>query len=215
MPVTPPSSRRALLACALGAVLALAGCQKKPETTPAAAPAAAAADGGMTMGDPAAKVHMEEYASVTCSHCAEFNNTVFPEFKAKYIDTGKVRYTLHELMTPPQDVSAAGFMTARCAGRDKYFAVVDDLFRRQAKMFETNDVMGTLRAVATGAGMTEAQLQACLTDKTALAAASARSQAAVAAGVESTPTFLFNGKKVKEGVATLEELDAAFAEASK
>lgn len=213
--MTPPSSRRTFVVCALGAVLALAGCQKEPEVTPAAAPIDAAAGQAMTMGDPAAKVRVEEYASLTCSHCAEFNNTVFPAFKAKYIDTGKVRYTLHELMTPPQDVAAAGFMTARCAGKDKYFAVVDDIFRRQEAMFAAGDVMGTLRAVATSAGMSEAQLQACLTDKAALAAASARSQAGAAAGVHSTPTFFVNGKKVKEGVATLEELDAAVAEASK
>jgi protein-disulfide isomerase len=169
----------------------------------------------MSIGSADAKVTVVEYASLSCGHCGKWNREVFPAFKAKYIDTGKVRYTLHELMTPPQDVAAAGFMTARCAGKGKYFAVVDDLFRRQEAMFASNDVMGTLRAVATSAGMTEAQLQACLTDKTALAAASARSQAAVAAGIQSTPTFLFNGKKVKEGVATLEELDAAVSEASK
>ena len=214
--MTPPSSRRTFVVCALGAVLAVAACQKKPEATPSAAPATTAArDQAMTLGDPAAKVHMEEYASITCSHCAEFNNTVFPAFKAKYIDTGKVRYTLHELLTPPQDVAAAGFMTARCAGKDKYFAVIDDLFRRQEAMFAAGDVMGTLRAVATSAGMTEAQLQACLTDKAGLAAASTRSQRGVSAGIQSTPTFLFNGKKVKEGVMTLPELDAAVAEASK
>ncbi len=214
--MTPPSSRRFLLLCALGAALALAGCQQKPAAPAAPAPVAKAApDSGMSLGDPAAKVHVEEYASVTCSHCAEFNNTVFPAFKAKYIDTGKVRYTLHEFMTDPQDVAAAGFMTARCAGPDKYFAAVDDFFRRQAKMYETKNVMGTLRAVATGVGMSEAQLQACLKDKAGLAAAAARTQAAIDAGIEATPTFLFNGKKVKEGQMTLAELDAAFAEAAK
>ncbi len=204
------------MVCALGAALALAGCQKKAEpAAPAPAPAAARADDSMSMGDPAAKVHLEEYASVTCSHCAEFNNTVFPAFKAKYIDTGKVRYTLHELLTPPQDVAAAGFMTARCAGPEKYFAAVDNLFRRQAKMYETNDVMGTLGAVAKDAGLSDAQFKACLADKAGVAAADARSEAAIKAGISSTPTFLFNGKKVKEGEMTLEELDAAVAEAAK
>jgi protein-disulfide isomerase len=199
-----------------GAALALAGCQKKAEpAAPAPASAAAQADDSMSLGDPAAKVHMEEYASVTCSHCAEFNNTVFPAFKAKYIDTGKVRYTLHELLTPPQDVAAAGFMTARCAGPDKYFAAIDNLFRRQAKMYETKDVMGTLGAVAKDAGLSDAQFRACLADKAGVAAADARSQAALKAGISSTPTFLFNGKKVKEGEMTLEELDAAVAEAAK
>ena len=196
--MTPPSSRRFLLLCALGAALGLAGCQQKP---PAAAPPAAraAADGGMSMGDPAAKVHVEEYASFTCSHCAEFNNTVFPAFKAKYIDTGKVRYTLHEFATTDRrDVAAAGFMTARCAGPDKYFAAIDDFFHRQAKMYETKDVMGTLRA-ATGVGMSERSYRTCLSDKAASPRPPPARRRRSTPASRATPTFLFNGKKVKEG----------------
>lgn len=202
------------MVCALAAGLSIAACQK-PADRNAAPVAGPAAEGAMSMGNPAAKVHLEEYASVTCSHCAAFNNTVFPAFKAKYIDTGQVRYTLHELLTPPQEVAAAGFMTARCAGKDKYFAVIEDLFRRQAQMYETQDVMGTLRAVATGAGMTDAQLQACIEDKAGLAAANARSRAAIDAGITSTPTFILNGRKLPEGEKTLADLDAAVAEGSK
>ena len=78
----PNFNRRLLVAAALGA-LALAGCSKSGG---AGAPDTA----DMTMGDPNAKVKMVEYASVTCVHCAKFNSDVFPEFKKKYIDTGKV-----------------------------------------------------------------------------------------------------------------------------
>lgn len=203
----PNLNRRLLLVAAIGA-LTLAGCNKSGGAT------ADASD--MTLGDPNAKVKMVEYASVTCSHCAVFNNEVFPEFKKKYIDTGKVHYTFKEFLTPPAEVAAAGFLTARCAGKDKYFAVIDSLFHAQQEMFTSGDMRGGLLRVAQSAGMTEEQFNKCVADEAALKALDARVQKAVKDdGVSSTPTFVMNGKKIKEGEISLAELDAAVAEASK
>ena len=201
-------SRRFLLAMAGVAALSLAACNK-------GGGASGAASGDMTLGDPNAKVKMVEYASVTCSHCAAFNNDVFPAFKAKYIDTGKVHYTFRELLTPPEPTAAAGFLVARCAGKDKYFNVVDALFKNQQDIVVGGDPRGSLLRVAQSAGMTEPQFNACVEDSAALEALGKRVEQANAAGVSSTPTFFINGKKVKEGEMTLAELDAAVAEASK
>jgi hypothetical protein len=63
-----------------------------------------------------------EYASMTCPHCAQFQTEVFPQLKTKYIDTGKVRYMLREF--PLDNLAAAAFMLARCAGDDRYYAMV-------------------------------------------------------------------------------------------
>jgi protein-disulfide isomerase len=169
----------------------------------------------MSLGDANAKIHLEEYASVTCSHCARFNNDVFPAFKAKYIDTGKVRYTLNEFLTAPEAVAVAGFLTARCAGKDKYFAVIDTLFHSQAEMFESGDFRGTLLKVAQQSGLSEAQFNKCVSDEAANKAIAERLEAAQKRGVTATPTFFVNGKKVKEGEMTLPELDAAIAAAAK
>ena len=106
----------------------------------------------MSMGDPHAKVTVAEYASDTCTHCARFEEEVFPAFKAKYVDTGKVRYVFHEFLTPPEQVSAAGFLVARCAGKDKYFQVLDAIFRAQPQMFATGDAHGVLLRIAQSAG---------------------------------------------------------------
>src|ERR1700761_6445601 len=83
----------------------------------------------MSLGNPKAKVQVIEYASMACPHCGHFNETIFAPFKAKWVDTGKVRYTLREMLTEPVNVAAAGFMIARCAGPQKYFTVVDQVFR--------------------------------------------------------------------------------------
>lgn len=75
-----------------------------------------AAPGDMNLGDPKAPVHVVEYLSLTCPHCAHFHADVFPAFKAKYIDTGRVQLTIRELLTAPAQVAAAGFLMARCNG---------------------------------------------------------------------------------------------------
>jgi len=169
----------------------------------------------MTLGNPNAKVTVVEYASASCPHCAHFNNEVFPAFKAKYIDTGRVHYVFREFLTQPVEVAAASFLVARCAGRDKYFSVLDTIFRGQAQMYQSGDIKGALLHAAEGAGMTEAQFDACLTNEAAGDALSARVERYVKEdGIDSTPTFVINGKKMDPNTpATLANLDVAIAKA--
>ncbi|MBC6982289.1 DsbA family protein [Caulobacter sp. 17J80-11] len=184
-------TRRLLLAAAFA--LALPG-------------AASAAEGDMSLGDPKAKVTVIEYASVTCSHCAHWQETVFDAFKAKYVDTGQVRYVLRELPTPPFEAATAGFMAARCAGDAKYFQVVDALLRSQALLQLRG---GSDRWLRNASGLDPVGLQLCLMDKAALDASKARVEANAAEyGVNSTPTFIVNGRKL-DAPPTLEELDQA------
>jgi protein-disulfide isomerase len=201
-------SRRLLIAAVAVAGLSLAGCNKGG--------ASGASAGDMSLGPADAKVKVVEYASASCSHCARFNNTVFPEFKAKYIDTGKVNYTLKEFLTPPEEVAAAGFLMARCAGKDKYFTVLDAIYKNQAEMFQTQDYRGVLLRIAQSAGMTEEQFNKCVSDPEALKALNARVQKAINEDkITGTPTFVVNGKTVATGEVTLAQLDAAIAAASK
>jgi protein-disulfide isomerase len=178
-----------------------------------AKPAAARSD-GMTLGRPSARIEVVEYASLSCPHCARFNAQVFPAFKAKYVDTGKVRYTLREMLTPPTQVAAAGFLLARCAGPERYFKVVDAVFRSQPR-WEDGDIRGVLAAIGRENGLSDAQFEACLSDAKQVQALNARVQRAIDAGVESTPTFFVNGRKVAEGEIELKTLDAAIAAARK
>jgi protein-disulfide isomerase len=205
--------RRPIIAAALTAVLALggglAGCAKTERD-----PASVAQAGDMSLGSEKAKVDVVEYASASCPHCARWNADVFPVFRAKYVDTGKVRYTLKEYLTDPQALAAAGFLLARCAGKDRYFPVLDAVFRGQDEMVQTGDVRAVLARIATGpGGMTEAQLDACMRDTAAEKALAARADRHMRIDkVSSTPTFIINGQRI-EGEMTLPELDAAIAKA--
>jgi protein-disulfide isomerase len=168
----------------------------------------------MSLGNPKAKVQVVEYASLTCPHCAHFNEEVFPAFKKKYIDTGRVRYTMKEYVTAPAQVAVAGWLIARCAGPTKYFAMVDGIFRSQPRWTQGNIKPVLLEVAQKQGGLSETQVNACLADQSALDALRARVEKAVEVDkVQQTPSFFVNGQPVA-GV-TLPELDAAIAAAEK
>ncbi len=170
--------------------------------------------GDEAMGSPRARVTVVEYASASCPHCARFNNEVFPAFKAKYVDTGKVRYVLREFLTDPVQVAAAGFLIARCAGPGKYFPTLDDFFHGQEQMYRTGDVRALIDSVSAKAGLSKAQTDACLSDEATQTALNQRVQANQSQDeVAYTPTFVVNGQKLPETghEIGLADLDAAIA----
>ncbi len=125
------------------------------ETVPAAELMKPDALPEMIMGNDKAPVTVIEYASMTCPHCAHFQETTFPELKKRYIDTGKVRYIFREF--PLDNLAAAAFMLARCAGKDdkdKYFALIDTLFQQQ-RQWAVEKPLPPLLAIAKQAGFTE------------------------------------------------------------
>ena len=165
----------------------------------------------MALGRPAAQVTVIEYASAGCPHCAAWANDVFPAFKAKYVDTGQVRFIVREELTGDPTLAAAGFLTARCAGGGKYFAILDNIFKAQALIVESGDLYGPLAKIALDAGIPEAQFKACLTDAGAAKALQERNDRHVdIEKVASTPTFVVNHVTL-EGEQSLAELDRAIA----
>jgi protein-disulfide isomerase len=172
-------------------------------------------DDDQVMGNPSAKITVIEYASASCSHCAAFAMDVFPAFKAKYIDTGQVKYVFREVLTEPVQVAAAGFTLARCTGKQNYFKTLDGVFRAQREIYETQNLRTPLLKVALAAGMTEEQFMACLTDQSKLDELNARVERIAKAGdFNSTPTFFINGKKLV-GEHSLADLDAAITAVKK
>src|SRR3569832_778949 len=159
----------------------------------------------MALGPKDASVTVTEYASMTCPHCAAFNENVFPKIKAAYIDTNKIRYVFREF---PLDIkAAAGSMLARCIAKDdagKYFAVIDMLFKQQNDWVVKNTTE-TLTRIGKQAGLTQAQVEECLKDQALLDKIAAdQKYAAEVLKVDSTPTFFINGEKVK-GEQSFEE----------
>jgi protein-disulfide isomerase len=135
----------------------------------------------------------------------------FGALKAKYIDTGKVRYIFREFLTPPEELAAFGFLLARCGGEAKYWTVVDQFFHDQTEIYTTHDVHGVVLRIANSVGLTEPQVEACIDSKPALDALNARMQSALDAKVNSTPTFLINGVEFHAPVGKEVDVDALAA----
>jgi protein-disulfide isomerase len=165
--------------------------------------------GDVDLGNKDAKVTVIEYASMTCSHCANFHAKTWPDFKKKYIDTGKVRFTLREFPLDP--LATAGFMLARCAGNDKYYAVVDLLFTQQRNWAFTDKPVDALSKLMKQAGFSQESFEACLKNQQMYDAVNwVKDRAAEKLGVNSTPTFFINGQ-VQRGALSIEELDKILA----
>jgi protein-disulfide isomerase len=148
-----------------------------------------------------------EYASMTCPHCAHFEETTLPELKKRYIDTGKVRFLFREF--PLDRLALAGFLLARCASPDKYFPLVETLFAQQ-RDWVVERPLQPMYAIAKQAGVSQQAFEACLDNRQLIEGIEkVRSQASEKFGVNSTPTFFINGKRMP-GALSIEEMEKEF-----
>ncbi|MGQ2990488.1 MAG: thioredoxin domain-containing protein [Brevundimonas sp.] len=162
------------------------------------------------LGRADAPVTVIEYASFVCSHCAAFHNDVLPEFKTRFIDTGKARLVFRNLPTNPANVAFAAAALARCSAPDRYFDVTRSLFAGQAALFTGGGQAWFNDAVA-ASGRSREEIETCFADPATKAAIDADIDGATAAGVTGTPSFFVNGKAVADH--SLAGLSAAIAAA--
>ena len=164
--------------------------------------------GDVVLGDAAAPVTVIEYASFTCPHCAAFHVDTWPQFKAEYVDTGKVRFILREVYFDREGLWAS--MAARCGGAGAFYPMADQLMKKQrlwAKAARDNN-RDEIRKIGRLNGLSTAQLDACFSDQEyTRALVEAYQSNAAADGVNSTPTFIINGAK-HEGNMPFDQLAA-------
>ena len=215
-----PYFRTLALACILlssGPLLAQnadapASPQPQAAPTPALAPSAPGSAAAPTMvpseqlmaigplpdivqGSASAPATIIEYASMTCTHCAAFHETTWPELKAKYIDTGRAKFILREFPLDP--LATAGFMLARCAGADKRNLLVDQMFSQQKTWAFVEKPVEPLLGLVKQIGMSQADFETCLKNQDLYEQVNqSRERAAEAFNVDSTPTFFVNGRKL-------------------
>ncbi|WP_419913582.1 DsbA family protein [Hoeflea sp.] len=148
----------------------------------------------MSLGDPDAPVKIVEYMSLTCPHCANFHNDTFKQIVTDYVDTGKVQFIVREFPFDPR--ATAAIMLARCAPDGKFFPMIDVLMQQQANWARAEDAASALFNISKLAGFTQESFEACLTNQKLVDDVNAvRKKAAEEFGVNSTPTFLINGKR--------------------
>jgi len=168
-------------------------------------------------GQADAPVTIIEYASMTCPHCAEFHAGPYPAIKKEYIETGKVKFIYRDF--PLDRLALAAAMMARCAPKERYFPVVDIIFRTQQNWAKVADPAAALSQIGLLAGISKETYQACVGSKEIFdGVMKIRNDGDKQFKVQSTPTFVVNGKRV-DGHLPIERfrkvLDAELAKAKK
>lgn len=160
----------------------------------------------IVLGPDDAAVTIIEYASLSCGHCKRFHETVYPQLKKKYVDTGKVRFIYRDF--PLDNRAAAAAMLSRCIGDDKTYSMISVLFEQQEDWaYVRGDPTPKLLEIAKQAGFTEETFNSCLKNEDQFKKILAgRERAAKVFGVSSTPTFFINGERLKGG-ASLADFD--------
>lgn len=150
----------------------------------------------IVLGDPNAETVIVEYASMTCPHCARFYTEVFPKVKEKYIDTGKAKFIFREF--PLDALAARASMLARCVSEDRFYPLVDGLFETQATWAAPGpDGEEKLKRIAKQAGFSEESYTKCVEDKELFdKIVAVREKAHEEYGVDATPAFFVNGKRL-------------------
>ena len=195
--------------CALPLATALMTAAPAMAAEPAAAsaPVPAVTTADRVLGHADAPVTVIEYASLTCTHCAAWSNDVLPDFKARYIDTGKVKLVFRDLPTQPVQVAATAAAIGRCAAPDKFFDVAHHFMAGQAAAFASGDALDWYMGAVAVSGRTQPQIETCLADPATGQALQQDVDAAIAAGVSGTPAFFVNGTPMTDH--SLETLSAA------
>jgi protein-disulfide isomerase len=170
--------------------------------------------GDVVLGSPDAPVRLVEYASTTCPACQSFHINVLPRLKARYLMSGEANLVFRDYPTPPAPVSMAGSMLARCAGADRFYAVIDTLFQRQSETLaaaRAGQAEDQIVRIGAAHGLGEEEVRSCLSDQ--------RIRAYIEEGVrnapaiQGTPTIFVNGVEAPDyAFATIAALiDAALA----
>lgn len=169
----------------------------------------------MVMGKADAPLTIIEYASTTCGHCANLHLNTMPKLKAEWVETGKAKVIYRDFPTAPAALSVGAAMIPHCAGPERYFPVLDLIYRQQEKWMRSDNPLAELKRIAALAGMSGEQVDQCLQRRDLAEAIQTRAEAGQKAyGVEATPTLVIGGKAYA-GARSYEELDKLLKAAAK
>lgn len=157
------------------------------------------------LGDLNAPNTLIEYASLSCVHCANFHNQKLPEIKEKLIKTGKLQYIYRDF---PLDMPAMlAAMVTNCYEGKKFHTTLNSLFRNQKKWVAASNKEGLLSAfheILKQHGISLEKIKTCAADnednKKKWDSILASRLEAQKLGVNSTPSFILNGKKLEGSV---------------
>jgi protein-disulfide isomerase len=164
------------------------------------------------LGKPDAPITIVEYASLTCVHCAAFDKEVLPKLKENWLDTGKAKLVFRDF--PLDGLALRAAMMARCLPPERYFPVVDILFKGQESWARARDPLAALSGIARLSGLSQEGFDACMKNEELQKGILARAfEGQKQHKVEATPSFLIQGELFR-GAASYEQLDELLKKAA-
>jgi len=168
-------------------------------------------DGERILGRPEAPITIIEYSSLTCPHCASFHRDTLPTIKKNWIEPGKARLVYRDF--PLDGLALRAAALASCVEGEAYFGFLDALFRGQARWSRAKDPTAALAQVARLAGIDQKTFDGCIADKEEMdRILKQKVEGTQAYDIESTPTFIINGRKVP-GALPAQQFEKILAEA--
>ncbi|MEA3051931.1 MAG: hypothetical protein QOG72_834 [Sphingomonadales bacterium] len=174
------------------------------------------AEGGFRMGNPNAPVKLVEYGSLSCPHCAEFEERGAPQLRDKYVKSGQVSWEFRTYLLFPTDPGVS--MLLHCQGPDAFFPLVEQLYadqagwmgriqqlpRDQQEAIQSMPPRDAAALVVRAGGLDEffrqrgmpgSRIQSCLADPAGVETIASIKQRGDEEGVNGTPSFFINGKR--------------------
>ena len=146
------------------------------------------------IGNVNAPITIIEYASMSCSHCANFHNNTLPDLKKEYIDTGKVKFVFRDF--PYNYPALLGSMVMRCIPSEVRYDYMNALYKLQNMWVVKENAITRqeLYKIMQTGGMTKKNFDTCLSNvdlenKILQEVIAAQSEF----NIRSTPSFLING----------------------
>ncbi|HLS19094.1 MAG TPA: DsbA family protein [Paracoccaceae bacterium] len=150
--------------------------------------------GDVVLGEADAPVTVVEYASFTCPHCGTFAKETFPQVRKDYVETGKVKFILREVYFDQYGLWAS--MVARCGGEKGFYPLAHRFLTTQENWTGADDIGLAIHQIGRRAGLSADRLEQCLSDREFATELLADYQRHAAEDeIQSTPTFIINGKK--------------------
>ena len=158
------------------------------------------------LGDLNAPNTLIEYASLSCVHCANFHNQKLPEIKEKLIKTGKLQYIYRDF---PLDMPAMlAAMVTNCYEGEQFHTTLNSLFRSQKKWVTASsskeELLNAFHEILKQHGISLEKIKTCAEENEdnkkkwdSILASRLEGQKL---GVNSTPSFILNGKKLEGSV---------------
>ncbi|MDD4617364.1 MAG: thioredoxin domain-containing protein [Alphaproteobacteria bacterium] len=166
-----------------------------------------------TLGSPTAPVKVDEYMSVTCSHCADFYLKILPELQKRYIDTGKVRFVVHDF--PLNSLSLKAAAVSQCMPKEQYFAFIKTLYSSLLDGTLGFDIENRIYQYAALGGLPVEKAKECANNKK-IHEEIARdvADAGKKYDIDATPTFAINdGAAIIRGAQSLDVFASEFDKA--